>query len=120
MLIGEIVRQTGVSRDTIRHYEKLGLLKAEGRPSAFNNYKSYPAAVVTRLALIQQGKDLGFTLAEIADGLDLWEKEGISPAELLARITEKLAAVEEKIRQLEALRGRLRHSLDGLAARRCL
>ncbi len=120
MLIGEIVRQTGVSRDTIRHYEKLGLLKAEGRPSAFNNYKSYPAAVVTRLALIQQGKDLGFTLAEIADGLDSWEKEGLSPAELLARITEKLAAVEEKIRQMEALRGRLRHSLDELEARRCL
>lgn len=98
MLIGEIVRQTGVSRDTIRHYEKLGLLKAAGRPSAFNNYKSYPAATVARLALIQQGKNLGFTLAEIADGLDLWKSEQLPSAEVQARLAAKLGAVEEKIR----------------------
>jgi DNA-binding transcriptional MerR regulator len=53
MLICEIVRQTGVSRDTIRYYERLGLLQAEGRPSPFNTYEAYPAATVTRLGLIQ-------------------------------------------------------------------
>jgi MerR family copper efflux transcriptional regulator len=52
-LIGEIVRQTGVSRDTIRYYEWLGLLQTEGRPSPFNTYKAYPAATVIRLGLIQ-------------------------------------------------------------------
>lgn len=120
MLIGEIVQQTGVARDTIRYYEKLGLLRAEGRPSPHNNYKSYPAATVARLRLIQQGKNLGFTLAEIADGLDLWEQENLSPADVQARITAKLAAIEEKIKQLETMRGHLRHSLSELEAQRCV
>ena len=59
MLIGEIGQQTGVARDTIRYYECLGLLQADGRPGQFNNYKAYPAATITRLGLIQQAKSLG-------------------------------------------------------------
>ena len=119
MLIGEIVQQTGVSRDTIRYYEKLGLLQAEGRPSKFNNYKAYPATTVARLGLIQQAKGLGFTLAEIADVLYLWENAQLSGAEIQARITAKVAAINEKIRLLEAMRGSLLRNLDDTQSGRC-
>ena len=111
MLIGEIVRQTGVSRDTIRYYERLGLLQAEGRPSEFNNYKAYPAATITRLGLIQQAKSLGFTLAEIADVLYLWENAQLSSAAIQVRITDKVAAINEKIRLLDVMRTGLLRNL---------
>lgn len=112
MLIGEIVAKTGISRDTIRYYEKMGLLRAEGRPSPFNNYKAYPAATVTRLVLIQRAKELGFTLAEIADVLDLWANEALPAVEKQARMADKLAAIDEKIRQLQAMRANLLCSID--------
>ncbi|WP_046247330.1 MerR family DNA-binding protein [Hymenobacter terrenus] len=112
MLIGEIVQQTGVSRDTIRYYEKMGLLQAEGRPSPFNNYKAYPATTVTRLVLIQRAKDLGFTLAEIADVLDLWANEQLPAAEKKVRIAGKLSAIDEKIAQLQSMRANLLRSMD--------
>lgn len=112
MLIGEIVQQTGVSRDTIRYYEKLGLLRAEGRPSQFNNYKAYPATTVARLTLIHRAKDLGFTLAEIAEVLDLWENEQLPAAEKQARMADKLAVIDEKIRQLQAMRANLLRSIN--------
>lgn len=119
MLIGELVRQTGVSRDTIRYYEKQGLLQPAGRPSPFNNYKAYPATTVTRLALIQQAKKLGFTLAELAELLPLWENQQLPSADLQVRVTEKLAVLDEKIRQLETMRARLRQCLTEVPAACC-
>ena len=112
MLIGEVVQHTGLSRDTIRYYEKMGLLRSEDRPSPFNTYKSYPATTVTRLVLIQRAKALGFTLVEIADVLDLWANEQLPKAEKQARMADKLAAIDEKIRQLEAMRANLLRSID--------
>ena len=120
MLIGEIARQSGLSRDTIRYYEKLGLLRAAGRPSPHNTYKDYPPGTLTRLHLIQQGKSLGFTLAEIAEGLDLWENESLPPAALETRIQAKLTAIDAQLRQLTELRGSLLHSLEQLQAKHCL
>lgn len=107
MLIGEIVQQTGVSRDTIRYYERLGLLRAEGRPAKANNYKAYSTATITRLGLIQQAKNLGFSLAEIADGLNLLDNAQLSDTEAEVRIGEKLAIIEEKMRALTAMRDSL-------------
>jgi len=116
VLIGEIVQQTGVSRDTIRYYEKLGLLPVPGRPSPFNNYKAYAPGTPGRLALIQRAKNLGFTLSEIAKLLPLWESQQLPTASLAARISEKLAVIEGKIHRLEAMRANLRQSLaDGQA-----
>lgn len=111
MRIGEIVRQTGTSRDTIRYYERLGLLRAAGRPSEFNNYKAYPADTARRLGLIQQAKNLGFSLAEIVDLLNLWESAQLSPTQMQARLREKMAVIDEKISQLEAMRQSLTRSL---------
>lgn len=119
MLIGEIVHHTGVSRDTIRYCERLGLLQAEGRPAKANNYKAYPAATVTRLGLIQQVKKLGFTLTEIADGLNLLDDAQLSDAVAEVRITEQLAVIENKMRALEAMRNSLLFMREQIQAGHC-
>ncbi len=55
MLIGELARQTGLSKDTIRFYEKMGLIAASQRPAGTRLYKEYDPDMVERLALISQG-----------------------------------------------------------------
>jgi DNA-binding transcriptional MerR regulator len=67
MLIGDITRGAGVPRDTIRYYERLGLVQLAPRSRRSNNYKEYAEDTVERLAQIGQLKELGFTLAEIRD-----------------------------------------------------
>ena len=119
MLIGEIVRQTGLSRDTIRYYERLGLLSAGGRPAPANNYKDYPASAVLRLGLIQQAKNLGFSLAEIAEGLNLLTDTGLSDREAAGRIAEKLAVIDAKMQALAAMRTRLLYFQRQIDAGRC-
>ena len=119
MLIGELARKTGLSRDTIRYYERLGLLHACARPSQDNNYKDYPPAAATRLGLIQQGKSLGFSLGEIAEALDLLTDTGLSDKKAAERIAEQLAVVEAKMRDLEAMRNSLLYFQRQIAAGRC-
>jgi len=119
MLIGEIVRQTGLSRDTIRYYERLGLLRAGGRPSPANNYKDYPASTVLRLGLIQQAKKLGFSLAESAEWLDLLTDTGLSDKEAAARIAKKLALIEAKMQALIAIRDQLLYFQHQIATGHC-
>ena len=119
MLIGELVRQTGLSRDTIRYYERLGLLSADGRPAPANNYKDYPASVVMRLGLIQQAKSLSFSLTEIAEGLDLLTNTGLSDREAAVRIAEKLAVIEAKMQALAAMRKQLLYFQQQIDAGHC-
>ena len=71
MLIGEISKKTELSRDTIRFYEKRGLIKVESSVSEFNNYKEYTEDTLRRLLLIKKTKRFGFTLNEISELLEL-------------------------------------------------
>lgn len=119
MLIGEIVRQTGLSRDTIRYYERLGLLCAEGRLSPANNYKDYPASTVMRLGLIQQAKKLGFSLAESAEWLDLLTDTGLTDKEAAARIAERLALIEAKMQALTAIQNQLLYFQHQITTGQC-
>ena len=64
MLIGELSKRSGLSRDTIRYYEKLQLLTVRTRCSG-NQYKNYGAEDLERLRQVQQLKDIGFTLREV-------------------------------------------------------
>ena len=114
MLIGEIVRQSGLSRDTIRYYERLGLLKTVGRPAPTNDYKAYAPDTLARLKSITLGKRLGFSLTEIAEGLRLYDRDQFNEVEIEAWLVEKLAQVEEKVQLLQTLRRDLLRSLDKL------
>jgi len=80
MRIGEIASRAGVSRDTVRFYERMGLLDEAAQPHLSNNYKEYSPQALRRIELITHAKALGFTLKEIADVIVAWERDGLAPS----------------------------------------
>lgn len=104
MLIGDLVRKTGLSKDTIRFYEKQGLIKIRRQDRRENNYKEYPDTVLEDLYNIKRLKKLGFTLNEIRDFLALAQNEMASCDLMGDAITSKLQSIDEKIAELTALR----------------
>lgn len=101
MRIGELATLTGLSRDTLRFYEKEGLL--EGRRRS-NGYRDFDAAAVVWLQYVRTAQALGFTLAEIrAHGARLCAAP--DPAQALsALLSDKLCVVDQRIAELTALR----------------
>ena len=65
MLIGELAKKTGLSKDTIHFYKKRGLIEAKGRQAGTTTYINLSSAMLERVVIITQGKSLGFTLNEI-------------------------------------------------------
>lgn len=105
MKIGELARVTGANIETIRYYERIGLLPEPHRTAA--NYRSYGEAHRSRLAFVRHSRDLGFTIEEIRSLLDLSDHPERDCAEADQIATGHLEQVEVKIAQLEALRGEL-------------
>ncbi|WP_260582931.1 helix-turn-helix domain-containing protein [Sphingopyxis sp. PET50] len=105
MKIGELARTTGANIETIRYYERIGLLPAPHRTAA--NYRSYGEAHRSRLAFVRHSRDLGFTIEEIRSLLDLSDHPERECSEADRIATGHLEQVEAKIAQLEALRGEL-------------
>jgi DNA-binding transcriptional MerR regulator len=99
MWIGELSERSGVSRDTIRFYEKRGLLLASHR-EADSDYRVYDAGSLQRLAHIQQLKWVGFTLQDIANLLG--GTDSARCAALPARLAQKVLQLETHITQLRA------------------
>jgi DNA-binding transcriptional MerR regulator len=110
MQIGEIAEATGLSRDTLRFYEKRGLLRA--RRSA-NGYRDYPPEAVDLLRYIRLAQTLGFTLAEIEADLPLLaERDATATApQLRSALERKLADIDQRINGLHLLRGELARRL---------
>ncbi|WP_447756566.1 MerR family transcriptional regulator [Sphingopyxis fribergensis] len=105
MKIGELSRATGTNIETIRYYERIGLLPAPGRTAA--NYRSYGAAHRSRLSFVRHSRDLGFTIEEIRSLLDLSDDPARDCSEADRIATRHLEQVEEKIAQLALLRDEL-------------
>lgn len=109
MKIGELARQTGIGIETIRFYEKQGLLDRPKRLAS--GYRQYEESAVRRLAFVRRSKDLGFTLSDIRDLLRLWSNPATTQAEVRRRTQSKIEAVEDKIRSLQKIRSALRKHL---------
>ncbi|OWQ95325.1 MerR family transcriptional regulator [Sphingopyxis witflariensis] len=105
MKIGELSRATGTNIETIRYYERIGLLPAPSRTAA--NYRSYGDAHRARLAFVRHSRDLGFTIEEIRSLLDLSDHPERDCADADRIATRHLEQVEEKIAQLALLREEL-------------
>ncbi len=105
-MIGELSRTTGFSKDTIRFYEKIGLIAASERQAGTRIYKEYNQETVERLQIINQGKGLGFTLSELRQILDEWgsDAEAIPKREVIQILERKLEEVAEKVQQLDAIK----------------
>lgn len=111
MLIGELVERSGLTKDTIRFYEKKGLISLDKKKRWGNNYKEYPEQVLEKLMLIRKLKDLGFTLNEIDTFLDLWRDEDANCKVLKYTLENKVTLVDEQILKLMELKSRLTESL---------
>ena len=100
MWIGELSERSGVSRDTLRFYEKRGLLQASHR-DAESDYRVYGANSLQRLAHIQQLKGAGFTLQDIAN---LLGDAGSAPSctALPARLAQKVLQLETQMAHMQA------------------
>lgn len=106
MKIGELAQRTGVPIDTVRYYERQGLLpQPERRPSG---YRSYQSGDVTRLRFVRRAKALGFTLEEIRELLELSGRREDDMGSLKAAAEHKLADVEAKLAELARIRDGLR------------
>lgn len=105
MKIGELSRATGTNIETIRYYERIGLLPAPDRTAA--NYRSYSDTHRARLQFVRHSRDLGFTIEEVRSLLDLSDDptRECGAADRIA--TAHLEQVEEKIAQLTSLRNEL-------------
>ncbi|WEF33729.1 MerR family transcriptional regulator [Pseudoduganella chitinolytica] len=112
MRIGAMVAATGISRDTLRFYEKRGLLRA--RRTA-DGYRDYPPEAVEWLRYIRTAQALGFTLAEIEAELPLLDTPAATSAPMLrAALAAKLGEIDRRIDGLAALRGELARRLHAL------
>lgn len=106
MKIGELAHRTGVGIDTVRYYERQGLLPAPSRQPS--GYRHYAHSDVARLRFIRRAKALGFTLVEIRELLALSDHRDDDMAGLKSTAAEKLAEIEAKLAELTRIRDGLR------------
>lgn len=102
LTIGKVARGAGLAVDTVRYYEREGLLKKPARTAT--GYRQYTTEAVARLRFIRQAKDLGFSLSEIKELLALRVTPGKSCADVRARTEAKIADVEKRIVQLNRMK----------------
>jgi Cu(I)-responsive transcriptional regulator len=105
MNIGELARAAETKAETIRYYEKIGLLPPP--PRTTGNYRDYSAAHASRLTFIRRARDLGFSIEQIRALLNLADDKGQSCEAVDAIAREHLADVERKLADLSALRREL-------------
>ena len=110
MQIGELARTTSTKVETIRFYEKIGLLPEPGRTSA--NYRDYGAAHLARLSFIRRARDLGFSLDQIRTLLALSDDRSQSCEAIDAIAKEHRVEVERKIADLRSLKKELDRMID--------
>lgn len=101
MRIGELAAASGLSRDTLRFYETRGLIRAV---RSGNGYRHYPAETVQTLLYVRTAQRLGFSLGEIGENLDRVAESPDPDRVVEALLVEKLATIDERMAELQALR----------------
>ena len=106
MQIGRLARHAGVAIDTVRYYERQGLLPAPKRRAS--GYRVYGAGDIARLRFIRRAKDMGFSLQEIADLLRLSEDRHADRAHVRALAEQRLDDIDRRLLDLQAMRNSLK------------
>lgn len=111
MRTGEVARAAGVNVQTLRYYERRGLLAEPVRSNG--GHRAYPVEAVTTLRVIKAAQRLGFTLSEVAELLELGRhRHGKPRPGLQERARVKLGEVEARIADLHAIRQTLKEAID--------
>ncbi|HAU1249873.1 TPA: heavy metal-responsive transcriptional regulator [Legionella pneumophila] len=101
LTIGQIAKQAGLSNDTVRLYERYGLIKKPER--APNGYRQYSGQAIEQLQFISRAKEMGFTLKEIKELLSIHQTSQHTCGDVKHRTQEKLNQLAEKINELKKL-----------------
>lgn len=115
LTIGALADAAGVGRETVRFYERQGLVADPPRSGA--GYRLYAPETVARLRFIRRAQQLGFTLSEISELLDLSAADPSACVAVEARARRKLADVEAKIADLRRIGDALSRLVERCAAR---
>ena len=113
MHIHELSEAANLPIDTIRYYERRGLLGAGHFQRKSNGYRDYQGAAIVRLQLIRQAKAAGFTLTEIGDVIDAWDAEAINDQDKREMLGNKIEETESRIRDLNSVKAYLALKLRG-------
>lgn len=103
--IGELARRSGCKVQTVRYYEEIGLLPKSDRTEG--NQRIFPGSSVERLAFVRHSRDLGFSIDDIRDLLQLADNPDISCADADGIARRHLAEVEQRLASLAALKTEL-------------
>lgn len=107
LTIGKLALAANVNVETIRYYQRIGLIKEPPKP--VQGYRQYPADDIARVHFIRRAQQLGFTLKEIRDLLDLGDGH-CQEVQALSRV--KIKNIEERLRDLQSMRGALMNILS--------
>ena len=107
-----VIKTVGLSRDTIRFYEKQGLIKVGRRERRVNNYKEYSDGVFRRLLLLNKIKSYGFTLNESSEIISLLEANLASCDRIAKAADERVSVIDKKITELNTLKALLIRSVE--------
>ena len=105
MRIGEVAKRVNVTVETLRYYERRGLLPDPHRSAS--GYRAYATDTVRRVRFIRHAQELGFTLEEVVDLLALWTDSATSCDQVADRAQSTLTRIDTKMRRLR----RMRHAL---------
>jgi len=106
--IGELAQAAGIGVETVRFYERRGLLERPVRPA--RGFRTYPRAALERVAFVRAAQELGFTLKEVRDLLALRSAPATDCAAVRGRAAAKLAQLDTRMARLSRMRGTM-HAL---------
>ncbi len=107
LTIGRVAKNAGVNIETIRYYERQGLIPKPPRMKSERGsfgYRQYPAETVKRIQFIRRAKELGFSLKEIAELLSLRIGQGVTCGDVRKRAEAKITDIDTKIKTLQGMK----------------
>ena len=115
MTIGKVATESGVGVETVRFYERRGLIERPPKPQG-TGFRSYPGEIVAQIRFIRRAQQIGFSLSEIGELLALKTNPHADCAEVRDRTAAKLGDVDRKIADLERMRAALAEMLEACPA----
>ena len=106
LTIGHLAREAGINLETVRYYERRGLLPKP--PRSTSGYRLFPAEAARRLRFIRRAQELGFSLREIQELLSLRMAPGKTSNDIRKRAEAKITDIQSKIKSLESMEKTLR------------
>ena len=105
MTIGKVAKEAGVNVETVRYYERRGLIE---RPTLRQGaFRTYPLETVIRIRTIKRIQSLGFTLEEIKDLLSIRSNERARCEDVLLKVQRKISEIDDNARSLRAIKRQL-------------